>query len=62
MPTGSLCAERNVIGSALADDITLRRQDLKMIAVYSCQAVVQKETKREYKYGDRIPSSIIRSS
>lgn len=33
MPTGSLCAERNVIGSALADDLTLRRQDLKMVAV-----------------------------
>ena len=32
MPTGSLCAERNVIGSALADDLTLRRQDLKVTA------------------------------
>ena len=39
MPTGSLCAERNVIGSALADDITLRRQDLKMIAVYSARSL-----------------------
>ncbi len=39
MPTGSLCAERNVIGSALADDITLRRQDLKMIAVYSAPSL-----------------------
>ncbi len=35
MPTGSLCAERNVIGSALASDQTLRREDLKMIAVLS---------------------------
>lgn len=35
MPTGSLCAERNVIGSALADDPTLMRQDIKVIAVYS---------------------------
>eukprot|EP01038_Epipyxis_sp_PR26KG_P015957 gene15957-21652_t len=35
MPTGSLCAERNVIGSALASDITLTRKDIKMIAVYS---------------------------
>ena len=35
MPTGSLCAERNVIGSALADDLSLRRQDLKVIVVYS---------------------------
>ena len=40
MPTGSLCAERNVIGSALADDITLKRQDLKMIAVYSAKSLV----------------------
>jgi hypothetical protein len=35
MPTGSLCAERNVIGSALADDLTLMREDIKIIAVYS---------------------------
>ncbi len=35
MPTGSLCAERNVIGSALADDVTLMREDIKIIAVYS---------------------------
>jgi cytidine deaminase len=33
MPTGSLCAERNAIGSALARDPTLRRRDLKMIGV-----------------------------
>jgi len=33
MPTGSLCAERNVIGTALADNPSLRRQDLKVIAV-----------------------------
>jgi A distinct subfamily of CDD/CDA-like deaminases len=33
MPTGSLCAERNVIGTALADDLTLRRMDLRMVAV-----------------------------
>ena len=35
MPTGSLCAERNVIGSALADDLTLKRVDLKYVAVFS---------------------------
>jgi hypothetical protein len=35
MPTGSLCAERNVIGSALSADITLKRRELKMIAVLS---------------------------
>ncbi|KAK1929975.1 hypothetical protein P3T76_014472 [Phytophthora citrophthora] len=33
MPTGSLCAERNAIGSALANDPTLTRRALKMIAV-----------------------------
>jgi cytidine deaminase len=33
MPTGSLCAERNVIGTALADNPALRRQDLKVLAV-----------------------------
>jgi len=33
MPTGSLCAERNVIGTALASDPSLKREDLKMVAV-----------------------------
>ncbi|KAJ8601837.1 hypothetical protein CTAYLR_009053 [Chrysophaeum taylorii] len=33
MPTGSLCAERNVIGTALADDVTLHRSHLRIIAV-----------------------------
>lgn len=33
MPTGSLCAERNVIGTALAEDPGLRREDLMMVAV-----------------------------
>uniref|UniRef100_A0A7S3L099 Uncharacterized protein n=1 Tax=Amphora coffeiformis TaxID=265554 RepID=A0A7S3L099_9STRA len=33
MPTGSLCAERNVIGSALAANPELKREDLKSIAV-----------------------------
>lgn len=35
MPTGSLCAERNAIGSALASDLTLNRRDLKIVAVLS---------------------------
>lgn len=35
MPTGSLCAERNAIGSALAADLTLNRRDLKIVAVLS---------------------------
>lgn len=33
MPTGSLCAERNVIGTALAANPELKREDLKLIAV-----------------------------
>ncbi|GKY97742.1 hypothetical protein MPSEU_000732400 [Mayamaea pseudoterrestris] len=33
MPTGSLCAERNVIGTALANNPALKRQDLKVLAV-----------------------------
>jgi len=33
MPTGSLCAERNAIGSALADDLGLMRHHLKLLAV-----------------------------
>ena len=47
MPTGSLCAERNVIGSALADDLTLRRQDLKVIAVYSVGALDKTDKKTD---------------
>lgn len=35
LPTGSLCAERNAIGSALASDLSLKRQDIKLVAVYS---------------------------
>ena len=35
MPTGSLCAERNVIGSALSDDLSLKRANLRMVAVLS---------------------------
>lgn len=41
MPTGSLCAERNVIGTALASNPSLKRQDLKCIAVL---AVPQKKS------------------
>ncbi|CAM9417093.1 unnamed protein product, partial [Ectocarpus sp. 12 AP-2014] len=35
MPTGSLCAERNVIGSALTSDLSLLRRDIKAVAVLS---------------------------
>lgn len=37
MPTGSLCAERNVIGSALASDLSLGREDILAVAVLSVQ-------------------------
>jgi len=33
MPTGSLCAERSAIGSALGSDLTLRRRDIIGVAV-----------------------------
>lgn len=46
MPTGSLCSERNVIGTALASDQTLTRRHLKMIAVLSVQLVTKKGIER----------------
>lgn len=44
MPTGSLCAERNAIGSALATNPNLKRQDLKLIAVLAVPPVEPTET------------------
>lgn len=44
MPTGSLCAERNVIGSALAADLTLLRRDIKAVAVLSMPKVGRAST------------------
>lgn len=35
MPTGTLCSERNAIGTALAKDPTLTRRDFRMIAILS---------------------------
>ena len=37
MPTGSLCAERNVIGTALATNPDMRREDLKIVAVLAIE-------------------------
>ena len=48
MPTGSLCAERNVIGTALADNPSLKRQDLKVIAVLAVP---------NYKQSQSLPGS-----
>jgi hypothetical protein len=39
MPTGSLCAERNVLGTALAANPALKREDLKLIAVLAVPQV-----------------------
>ncbi|KAL7563302.1 hypothetical protein ACA910_016662 [Epithemia clementina (nom. ined.)] len=44
MPTGSLCAERNVIGTALADNPNLKREQLKMIAVLAVPLPSQNDT------------------
>ena len=35
LPTGTLCAERNAIGSALAANPALKRSDIKMVGVLS---------------------------
>ena len=40
MPTGSLCSERNAIGSALAAHPHLRREHLKAVAVLSTSSLV----------------------
>ena len=47
MPTGSLCAERNVIGSALAADVTLRRENLVAVAVLSASLDSKEERKQQ---------------
>ena len=44
MPTGSLCAERNVIGTALANDPGLKREDLLLVAVLSLQLPIAKSS------------------
>lgn len=44
MPTGSLCAERNVIGTALADNPSLKREHLKAIAVLSVSPPILQPT------------------
>ena len=50
MPTGSLCAERNVIGTALASNPALKRQDLKMVAVLAVPLeLVQQQQQQQQK-------------
>eukprot|EP00930_Biecheleria_cincta_P050100 TRINITY_DN35285_c0_g1_i1.p1 TRINITY_DN35285_c0_g1~~TRINITY_DN35285_c0_g1_i1.p1 ORF type:complete len:538 (+),score=86.98 TRINITY_DN35285_c0_g1_i1:96-1709(+) len=52
MPTGSLCAERNVIGTAFATDPSLRREDLRAVAVL---AVESKPTSEGSQHAGRNP-------
>lgn len=46
MPTGSLCAERNAIGTALAGDLSLRRSDMQAIAVLSMKGTLRQQLRR----------------
>lgn len=59
MPTGSLCAERNVIGSALADDITLTRKDIKVVAVYSYPKIEKPSTSSNTSPGFPLASPLL---
>ena len=58
MPTGSLCAERNVIGTALASNPALKRQDLKMVAVLAVPLeLVQQQQQQEAVRPSNMPRS-----
>lgn len=35
MPTGTLCSERNAVGTAVSQDPTITRRDFQMIAILS---------------------------
>ena len=66
MPTGSLCAEHNVIGTALAQNPRLRRQDLKMIAVLAVpppqpasKQKQQQQQEQQYQQSHTTPSSLL---
>ena len=57
MPTGSLCAERNAIGTCLATDPSIRRGDMVAMAVLSMS--LPSTSRAETTFGDSliIPSS-----
>jgi len=58
MPTGSLCAERNVIGTALASNPALKREDLKMVAVLAVPLeLVQQQQQQELVRPPNMPRS-----
>lgn len=47
MPTGSLCAERNAIGQALASNSALAREDMRMVAVLAIPRDIPDLTKQQ---------------
>jgi hypothetical protein len=62
MPTGSLCAERNAIGTALAADLSLRRRDLCIVAVYSFPTIGKSGALTEREYSMDVSLSSPRSN
>ena len=52
MPTGTLCAERNAIGNAIAHDQSLRREDIRAVAVLSVSLSKRPEVERNLSGGD----------
>ena len=62
MPTGSLCAERNVIGTALAADFGLRRTHLRMIAVLGLNLDEQVESLSRTSESALAPRSPVNNS
>lgn len=53
LPTGSLCAERNAIGSAFSADLTLKREDIKLVAVYSPENLEQYHSQQHSEVDNR---------
>jgi hypothetical protein len=47
LPTGSLCAERNAIGTALSADLSLMREEIKLVAVFSAVYDENRLSRRE---------------
>jgi len=58
MPTGSLCAERNVIGTALASNPGLLREHLKMVAVLAVPLQSEKTTISSSPFVSSPPPSV----
>ena len=57
MPTGSLCSERNAIGTALATNVGIRREQFKAVAIMST-SVVSKPGTYEANSPRRVPSTV----